>query len=446
MSRLSQGTQVDLPNITERDKADLRFAVEHGFDFVAASFTRSADAVHEMRALLAEAMVAQAQSGSAAFAAAAASSIAAAALPSSPSSPQFLQLGPTGGRHVAPHSIHIISKIENQQGLDAFDSILDASDGIMVARGDLGVEIPIQKVSTVQKQLIRKCNLRGKPVITATQMLESMCVNPRPTRAEATDVSNAVLDGSDGVMLSGETAKGSYPLEAVRIMSAICVTAEQAMDYATLHTQVVLALQAQRQQKALALAQAHSHAAATALAQANPSVQLVPPTPAATAAATSSFAQHALASRGPAPVVPLLRKGEAITAAAVKASMDLQAGVLAVYSESGGCARLVAKYRPRAPIVLLTPNAHTHAQARLLRGVWSVLVPERDCNNVDALIATALAFARARRWVRDAAADGPAASAPSAHSNPTAPQTVILVSGTQPGVCGATNTMRIFDV
>lgn len=178
---------VNLPGITDKDARDIEFGIRQGVDFIAASFVRRASDVLEIREIL--------------------------------------------ERHNAEH-INIIPKIENQEGVDNINEILEVSDGLMVARGDLGVEIPAEEVPLVQKELIRKCNDKGKPVITATQMLDSMQRNPRPTRAEASDVANAIFDGTDAIMLSGETAAGLYPVEAVQTMHKIALKAETAMNHA----------------------------------------------------------------------------------------------------------------------------------------------------------------------------------------------------------------------
>lgn len=182
--------KVSLPSLTKQDVEDLKFGCENGYDYIAASFIKNRDDVVMIRKCL------------------------------------ELYEGP---------NIKIISKIESQEGIDNFDSILEVSDGIMVARGDLGVEIPVERVPVEQKKMIKKTIKAGKIVITATQMLESMIKNPRPTRAEVNDVANAVMDGTTCVMLSGETASGSYPREAVKIMAKICVETERNINYSELN-------------------------------------------------------------------------------------------------------------------------------------------------------------------------------------------------------------------
>lgn len=177
---------INLPGLTEKDKEDLIFGIDQGIDFIAASFVRKPEDVFDIRSVLES----------------------------------------NGGEHV-----QIISKIENREGVDKIDKIIAASDGIMVARGDLGVEILAEEVPLVQKSIIRKCNLLGKPVITATQMLDSMIRNPRPTRAEVGDVANAVFDGTDAVMLSGETAAGAYPVQAVKTMANIVEMMENSEEF-----------------------------------------------------------------------------------------------------------------------------------------------------------------------------------------------------------------------
>jgi len=263
------GVIVDLPTITEKDRDDiLNFGLMHGVDFIAASFVRKAADIAVIREAL----------GS------------------------------------AGDNIKIISKIENQEGLNNFDEILQATDGVMVARGDLGMEIPPEKVFLAQKMMIRKCNVAGKFVVTATQMMESMITNPRPTRAECTDVANAVLDGTDCVMLSGETAGGDHPVAAVKTMSSICTEAEGAINYKKLY---------------LALRN-------TVMYEAN----------------------------APLPI------SEAIASSAVKTCIDMGAKMIVVLTESGRTARLIAKYRPRVPILVLTGLQRVASQCEgVLRGV-----------------------------------------------------------------------------
>ncbi|MBB6732627.1 pyruvate kinase [Cohnella zeiphila] len=259
------GVAISMPGITEKDAADIRFGIEQNVDFIAASFVRRASDVLEIRELLER----------------------------------------YNGRH-----IQIISKIENQQGVDNLDEILEVSDGLMVARGDLGVEIPAEEVPLVQKSMIEKCNRAGKPVITATQMLDSMQRNPRPTRAEASDVANAIFDGTDAIMLSGETAAGKYPSESVQTMAAIALRAESA-----LHYREIFQKQANAQQTTVT---------------------------------------------------------EAISQAVANSALDLDAGAIITSTESGYTARMVSKYRPKSPIVAVTPEEQVLRRLQLIWGVTPV--------------------------------------------------------------------------
>eukprot|EP00274_Cyanoptyche_gloeocystis_P000396 CAMPEP_0196665650 /NCGR_PEP_ID=MMETSP1086-20130531/62003_1 /TAXON_ID=77921 /ORGANISM="Cyanoptyche gloeocystis , Strain SAG4.97" /LENGTH=564 /DNA_ID=CAMNT_0042002519 /DNA_START=81 /DNA_END=1775 /DNA_ORIENTATION=- len=279
------GADVDIETITKKDREDLAFGVKMGVDIIAASFVRCAADI----AVIKEA------------------------------------LGPDG------KDIKIISKIENQQGLKNFDEILAACDGIMVARGDMGMEIPPEKVFLAQKMMIRKCNVAGKPVITATQMLESMIKSPRPTRAEATDVANAVFDGTDCVMLSGETASGDYPLQAITIMSRICLEAEQAVNY----NQVYLTM-------------------------------------------------RYLTTR-PVSVT------EGMASSAVEACLDRAASMIIVESITGNAARLLSKYSPPVPVVVVTLNEQVGRQCQLSWGLTALVESNKAAASRD-LIDKALAW------------------------------------------------------
>ena len=265
------GACLTLPAVSEKDKADLAFGAEQGVDLIFASFVRKGEHVAELRDALGE----------------------------------------------KGKGIGIISKIENLEGVQNFDEILEQSDGIMVARGDLGIEIPAPKVFVCQKLLIQKCNLAGKPVICATQMLESMVKNPRPTRAEVSDVANAIMDGADAVMLSGETAKGDWPKEAVETMTGIVREAEAVVDEEILEER-----------------------------------------------------QAAMMPEGASSL-------EAICRGVARASADQGASLLLLVTETGEATRLAAKYRPSIPIVACCPNEAVARQCALQRGVIPIVVPWR---------------------------------------------------------------------
>ena len=253
---------VRLPAITDKDREDIRFGVEQEIDFIAASFVRNAECILEIKAFLRECG--------------------------------------------APY-IPIIAKIENAEGIKNIDEIIRCADGIMVARGDLGVEIPAEEVPYLQKMMIQKCNDNYKPVITATQMLDSMIRNPRPTRAEVTDVANAVYDGTDAVMLSGETAQGKYPVEALQMMVHIVENTEEHLDYETL------------------LKKAEEHRMKS----------------------TSSALGHAT----------------------VTTANNLGAKCIITPSVSGATARVVSKFKPRTEIIGVTPNEATLRRMQIYWGV-----------------------------------------------------------------------------
>lgn len=279
------GVKVSAPALTEKDLQDLQFCIEQGVDWVALSFVRTATEVERLKGLIAE----------------------------------------KGG------DIGVIAKIEKPEAVENFDEILVATDGVMVARGDLGVEIPSEKVPLIQKMIIRKCNAAGKPVITATQMLESMIGNPRPTRAETSDVANAILDGTDAVMLSGETAAGKYPQAAVKVMDRVARDVE-----------------------------------------ADPLLH-------------SSRAESLCSIAADASLT------EAIGQAACRVAESVGAAAILAFTQTGSTAALVAKYRPRLPILAVTPTTRVRRRMALYGGVRSLKVPiegttEQQITSVEAAV------------------------------------------------------------
>lgn len=264
------GVFLSLPFINEKDYHDLKFAVEQEFDFVAASFTRTAEDIRELKNILKE----------------------------------------FGGE-----KIKVIAKIENSQGVENLDEILQMADGVMVARGDMGVEIPLEEVPVIQKEMIKKVYGVGKQVITATQMLDSMIQYPRPTRAEANDVANAVYDGTSAIMLSGETASGKYPLECVRTMVRIAGRTEQDIDY------------------------------------------------------KKRFLQSWLPTEGSIT--------NAISKATVNAAIELNAKAIVTVTESGRTAYMISRYRPFCPIIACTSNQQTYRQLALSWGIVPLLIEEK---------------------------------------------------------------------
>lgn len=263
--------KISLPAVTEKDKSDIIFGIQNDVDFIAASFVRKMDDVNEIRKILED------------------------------NHGEFIE---------------IISKIENQEGIDNIAEIIKASDGIMVARGDLGVEVAPEEIPLVQKDLIRRCYLAGKPVITATQMLDSMMRNPRPTRAEVTDVANAIIDGTSAIMLSGETAAGKYPEQAVKTMSKIATRIEASLDYDEML---------------------------------NTSVSLLENT------TTNSISKSACV-----------------------VARDLDAAAIVASTNSGSTARALSKFRPKTKIIAVTPNKRTRRHLALSWGVEAIITPQYE--------------------------------------------------------------------
>ncbi len=283
---------LSMPYISDTDRADIIFGIENDFDFIAASFVRTADDVLEIRKILDE---------------------------------------------YGCYDIRIISKIESMQGVDNIDEIIEASDGIMVARGDMGVEIPLEEVPVIQKMIIKKVLNAGKLVITATQMLDSMMKNPRPTRAEATDVANAIYDGTSAIMLSGETAAGKYPVESLRTMIKIAERAENDIDY------VKRFFNRDRVQ--------------------NPDIT------------------------------------SAISHATCTTAIDLEASAIVTVTKSGQTARMISKYRPKCPIIGCTPVEKVSRQLNLSWGVTPIVIPEE--NNTDDLFKHSVDAAKEAQYVND---------------------------------------------
>ena len=284
--------RVNLPGITKKDRDDIIFGIEQGIDFIAASFVRDAEAVKEIRAILKE--------------------------------------------HNAEH-VDIIAKIENSEGIENIDKIVSAADGIMVARGDMGVEIPAYEVPHVQKMIVEKCNQKYKPVIIATQMLDSMIRNPRPTRAEVTDVANAIREGADAIMLSGETAMGKYPVEALKMMAQIAESTEQYLDYDMMPEYRTL--------------------------------------------------------RGDANV------SSAVGVAAVRTATNLEAECIVTPTMSGQTARLMANFRPKQPIYAVTPNAWAQRKMQIYWGVTPLRGYQED--TTEHIISHAMYVVKREGYVRE---------------------------------------------
>ena len=284
------GADLSMPFISEQDRSDIEFGCVLGFDYIAASFTRTADDIREIRKILAQ----------------------------------------------YKSKIKIIAKIESVQGVNHLEEILDEADGIMVARGDLGVEVPLEEVPTLQKKMIRMAEQKGKICVTATQMLDSMMHNPRPTRAETTDVANAIYDGTTAIMLSGETANGAYPVEAVQTMSRIAERTERDVDYA------------------------------------------------------SRMDSRSISDRSDATT--------AISHASCTIAEDIHADAIITVTLSGFTARRLAAHKPVCPIIACTTNKETACQMNLLFGVEPIIIPQQP--TADLLFEAAINTAKLAELVK----------------------------------------------
>lgn len=311
------GITVGLPAVTDRDIDDILFGIRQGLDFIAASFIRKANDILAIRQIVEE----------------------------------------------SDADLDIIAKIESREGVKNLDEIIKVADGIMVARGDLGVEIPVEEVPLIQKTIIEKCNRAGKPVITATQMLESMIHNPRPTRAEASDVANAIFDGSDAVMLSGETAAGKFPVEAVQTMARIAEKAESALRFDDI-------LRKKGHGLARTVTDAISHA-------------------------TCAIAH------------------------------DLGASAIITSTETGHTARMVSKYRPKAPVAAVTPEPSVLRKMALIWGVYPILMDR--ARDTDSMVSSAIEMSLSEGVI-----------------NPG--DLVVITAGVPVGVHGTTNLIKVHTV
>ena len=310
--------KINLPFLSEQDIEDIKFGIKNDVDFLATSFTRNADDVLAIRRVMEE---------------------------------------------EKNHTLNIIAKIENQEGLDNIDRILEIADGIMVARGDLGIEIKPENIPLVQKTLIQKTLQAGKPVITATQMLDSMTYNLRPTRAEVTDVANAILDGSSAIMLSGETAAGRYPLETVKMMNSIAITTEEALDYEKI-------LDDKERESSSTISSAIAHA-------------------------TCSLA------------------------------MEMNAQVIITASASGETPRALAKYKPKVPVVAITPYESTARRLSLCWGVYPIV--GKEFKSTDEMFESCVAMARKYGYVGEG-------------------ELAVLTAGVPIGLAGSTNLLKVETV